>query len=175
MGYVTKNHICLFFLLSLSLIPTTPRAQWNVVSHDQVTAGIETDIASITNEEGYRLEIYRDTVGAVRSRFTLKNGLLKLAEKTCPTYQIDRGLPQNRSLNNAPCLSGDQWAEFILGYIKNNVIASSSMLAVMNGIAITFRFKLSNGDYRETRFSLYGSKRAMLSAFGGNIQVTTSN
>ena len=168
----TKTIIGIF--LALALLPLSGATQWQVISHNEVNAGVETSIAAITNADGYRLEIYRDSIGAVRSRFTLKPGLLSFAERSCPTYQIDRGLPQNRSLNQALCLSDDAWAEFILGYIKNNVIASSSMLALMNGIAITYRFKLENGDYRATTFSLYGSKRAMLSAFGGNIQVTTT-
>lgn len=162
------------FLLLLLFIPTMGLAQWNVISHDKVATGVETSIAAITNKEGHTLEIYRDAVGAVRSRFTLKKGLLQFAKRSCPSYQIDRGQAQNRSINDAPCISDKQWAEFILGYIKDNVIASSSMLAIMNGISITFRFKLANKDYRETKFSLSGSKRAMLSAFGGDIQVTTS-
>ncbi len=166
-----KKPLLLPICLAAVLFPSVGLAAWQVIVHDAVNAGTQTRSAAISNPDGYSLEVYRDGVGAVRMRFTLREGLLAFAERSCPSYQIDRSPPQNRSLNQAPCLSGLRWAEFILGYIKDNSISSSTTLALMNGIAISYRFKLKNGDYRETRFSLYGSRAAMLGAFGGNIQV----
>ena len=47
-------------------------------------------------------------------------------------------------------------------------------LALMNGNSITFLFELSNKDYRQTSFSLQGSKRAMTTAFGEKVSVSES-
>ncbi|MFT5351752.1 MAG: hypothetical protein ACI9MF_002577, partial [Gammaproteobacteria bacterium] len=116
-----------------------------------------------------------DSVDAVRARFTLSQGLIRFPDNLCPTFQIDSGLPTNRSLNDAPCLSGDTWAEFVLGYVENGHINSVAVAGLMNGVGLRFRFIIENGDYRETLFSLFGSKRAMSAALGNGITVNTVN
>lgn len=162
-------------LLAALFVPTAVSAQWTVVTHRVSASEPETRIAQTTNPDGYTLEIYRDSSDAIRSRLTLKDGLIALADKSCPTYQIDRGQPRNRSINDAPCISSPLWAEFILGHVKDGKIESSTLHGLMVGINITFRFILANGDYRETRFSLAGSMRTMQTAFGQDIVVTASN
>jgi len=142
-----------------------------VAELEDIKPGEETQVAYAENEEGYRLEIYRSPVDAVRGRFTLAGELVAFAEGSCATYQIDRGTPGNRSIDGAPCLSRDRWSEYILGRIENNHIASSSLLAIMNGINVVFRFKLESGDYRTTSFSLRGSKRALNSVLGEDVNV----
>ena len=159
------------YMVVLIMIPASVRAEWTVAS-DPGNGSSETLIARTNNENGYMLEIYQDSVKAVRGRFTLSGGLLKLKDKSCPTYQIDRNPPNNRSINEAFCLSGGNWSEYILGYVTNRHITSPALLSIMNGIDIVFRFQLENGDYRETRFSLAGSKRSMLTVFGEDITVS---
>jgi hypothetical protein len=161
-------------VLPLLLLPaTTPAsAEWRVLNHRDASTGAETIIASTTNTDGYTLEMYRDAVGAIRSRFTLTPGLTRLRQGACPTFQIDRGPAVNRSVNNAPCLAGEQWAEFVLGYISDNQIVSPRLLSFMNGNSIVFRFRLASGAYRDTEFSLLGSKRSMTAAIGNDINVT---
>ena len=161
--------VCLAGMLSL---PCSVLAEWTVETHSSdENTGITVPVAYTKNQDGYSLEIYQDSVNAVRGRFTLP-GLLRFMDKSCPTYQIDRNVPVNRSINEALCLSGGNWAEFILGYNTNQHITSPSLLSIMNGITITVRFKLENGDYRDTTFSLDGSKRAMITIFGGDVTVS---
>ena len=140
----------------------------------QKTQGEDADtvVAFTRNEDGYALEIYKDSVNAIRSRFTVRDGLLVLTDKSCPTWQIDRNKASNRSVNEAPCLSNAHWAEFVLGYIEDSRVASQPLLSIMNGINITYRFRLQSGDYRETSFSLAGSKRALTEAIGTNVAVS---
>ena len=147
-------------------------AEWNVVTN--ADDELQTLVAATTNNAGYRLEIYRDSVSAIRSRFTLPAGLLALPENSCPTFQIDKGLAQNLSVNQAPCLAGKTWSEFILGYVANDRVESSTLLGLMNGITIYYRFRLANGDYRQTEFSLAGSKRALTEAIGEQVVVARS-
>ena len=147
------------------------RAEWAVVQQREANDALTT-IARTTNEQGYSLEIYRDAAGAVRSRFSLREGLLTFSEKSCPTYQIDRGQPLNRSINSAICLASNRWAEYVLGYIVDRNVESRTLLALMNGINIAFRFRLAGGDYRETQFSLLGSKRSLTEALGVDVTVS---
>lgn len=170
-----RSSVGKYLLYAVAMFPAVAFAQWTVVTHRVSASGPETKIAQISNSEGYTLEIYRDSGDAIRSRLTLPNGLLSLADKTCPTYQIDKGQPSNHSINNAPCISSPQWAEFVLGHVKDGKIASSTLHGLMIGIKITYRFMLANGDYRETRFSLAGSMRTLQTAFGQAITVTVSD
>jgi hypothetical protein len=165
----------MLILTGTALVSSMPAlAQWSVVTNQVSEAATQTRIARTTNTAGYILEIYRDNGDTIRSRLTLTDGLIRLADKSCPTYQIDRGPSRNRSVNDAPCISQPRWAEFILGQVKGDKIESSILLSLMNGINITYRFMLADGDYRETQFSLTGSKWTMQSAFGQNVVVTAA-
>ena len=166
---------CRSLLYLVLLLPAVAAAQWTVVTHQTAESEPQTKVAQTINDAGYTFEIYLDAGNTIRSRLTLTDGLIKLADKSCPTYQIDRGKPRNRSINDAPCISRSQWAEFILGQVKDGKIESSILLSLMNGINISFRFVLADGDYRETQFSLAGSKWTMTSIFGQNVAVTASN
>jgi hypothetical protein len=158
--------------LILLLIPTLAMAEWKVITHTDINSDTETQVAYTENEDGYSLEIYKDSVGAIRSRFSLNTALDMFIKRSCPTYQIDTRLLDNRSINDAPCLTDLAWSEFILGYISDNNVASARLNALMNGSTITFRFMLDNGSYKETQFSLAGSKRATLSVIGDDINIT---
>ena len=162
-------------VLVLTSVIHPAAAQWSTIAHQEGTGNNPgTTVAYTINKDGYSLEIYIDSVNAVRSRFSLPEGMLAFTDKFCPSYQIDRGTPVNRSINDAPCISSSQWVEYIVGHADARGISSSTLLALMNGISITFLFKLSNQDYRQTSFSLQGSKRAMTSAFGDDMTVSES-
>ena len=157
--------------LTLMLSPVIAQAEWSVITHTDTNNNTKTQVAYTQNDEGYSLEIYKDNVGAIRSRFSLNIALDMLAKRSCPTYQIDSTLLDNRSINDAPCLTDLAWSEFILGYTENNSVTSDKLNALMNGGTITFRFILDNGSYKETNFSLSGSKRATLSALGPDVSI----
>jgi hypothetical protein len=165
-NFVKKTGLLLF------LCPILVHAEWSVITHTDTNNNTTTQVAFTENEEGYSLEIYRDNVGAIRSRFSLNAALDMLAKRSCPTYQIDSTLIDNRSINDAPCLTELAWSEFILGYTENDTVNSDKLNALMNGGTVTFRFRLENGSYMETNFSLIGSKRATLSALGPGISIT---
>jgi hypothetical protein len=169
--FLRRLFACLFVLSPLS----ASAAEWNIIKHNDMDTNTITSIAIIKNENGETLEIYKDSVDAVRARFTLSRNLIQFPDNFCPTFQIDRGEPTNRSVNDAPCLSAKTWAEFILGYVKNGNISSSAVVGLMNGVGLRFRFRLENGDYHETLFSLRGSKRAMSAALGNGVSVTPLN
>ncbi len=158
-------------LLILLCAPLASMGQWHIVSHENLSSDEKTRVAFTENKKGYSLEIYKDAVGAIRVRFTLNSKLNLFSKNICPTYQVDLTLIKNTSFNDAPCISKSNWSEFILGYITNKNITSLSLDALLNGNVITFRFVLDNGNYKETSFSLTGSKRAALSVIGKEINI----
>ncbi|MEX2353761.1 MAG: hypothetical protein WD709_06200 [Gammaproteobacteria bacterium] len=163
--------VILPFLLLLAIYPVNSPAEWVVNPNVQNEAVGETIVAHNVNDDGYTLEVYKDTEATIRVRFSLYDGLTGLDPDTCPTYQIDRGAPVNRSSNGERCRNSHNWAEYTFGRIQNNRITSSALLAIMNGNDVLFRFQLENGDYRETRISLAGSKRSLTSVVGEEIVV----
>lgn len=166
------NSIFLLILIFVADYPSAVSAQWVVNPNMRDELGTETVVAYTRNQEGYTLEIYKDSVSAIRGRITLDEGLLKFEDRLCPSYQIDQGTPGNVSINGASCLAGDNWAEYILAYARDGQIVSPLLLSIMNGNAATFRFRLENGDYRQTTISLLGSKRSLTTILGEDVTVT---
>ena len=154
--------------------PALIHAAWETVTVTNIDNDLQTKVARIENSDGYSLEIYRDASDAVRSRITMNNDN-RLKEKTCPTYQVDNRNIGNRSINDAPCISYRQWAEFVLGYIIDRQVTSTQLHNIMNGNRITYRFLLENSGYSETSFSLGGSKQALTDALGNDLKIVTDN
>ena len=169
--FIEKKNSCLCvkILLFIFCAPSLAIAEWHIISHANLNNDEKTQVAYTENRSGHSLEIYRDSVGAIRTRFTLNSKLNLFLNGICPTYQVDLTLVKNTSFNEAPCISNLNWSEFILGYITNDNISSLSLDALLNGNTIKFRYALDNGNYKETSFSLAGSKRAALKVIGKNI------
>ena len=154
------------------LFPFAASAQWAVVNQRLEGAQAEAVIARVRNVTGQTLEFYRDGVGAIRARFTLGDGLTALDQGHCPTMQVDRWAPMNRSVNDAACLATNKWSEYVVGYVVDQSVQSARLLQIMNGNLLRFRFRLHGGDYRDAEFSLAGSKRSLSAAIGTNVAVT---
>lgn len=170
---LSSKPLWLAVLLLLSGTPVNAN-EWNIITHNDMDSNTTTSIAIIENDKGYTLEIYKDSVGAIRARFTLTQNLVRWPDDFCPTFQIDNGPARNRSINDAPCLSANTWAEFVLGYESNGHVSSRAIVGLMNGVNISFRYLLDRGYYHETRFSLRGSKRAMSAALGAGVTVSST-
>jgi hypothetical protein len=167
-----RNIILTLFLLSISVQGQT-QARWNVVSHTDTDSGFQTDIATIENNDGYKLEIYRDVNDVVRLRFNIRNSFELLARKQCPSFQVDKRQLSNRSVNDALCLSQPRWAEYVIGYITDKTVLSQPLHNLMNGNVLYFRFLMNNENYAETSFSLSGSKAGLNGALGKDLIVIT--
>ncbi|MBI1733205.1 MAG: hypothetical protein HYR49_10640 [Gammaproteobacteria bacterium] len=157
---------------ALTFAPAAARAQWAVVTERLEGTQSEATIARIHNSTGHALEFYRDGAGAIRARFSLNAGITTLAKGSCPTLQVDRWSPMNRSVNDAACLATPRWAEYVLGHVTDRQVKSERLLQIMNGSLLTFRFRLDGGDYRDAQFSLAGSKRSLSAALGTDVVVT---
>ena len=163
-----KFRTLISILLCLSCVSAS--AQWQTRSEPLFTGGDEVTFAYVTNDEGYSLELYQD--GAmIRGRFKLLEGLTVFHEDSCPTYQIDNGTAINTSIDGTPCVLDRIWADFYFGEIQANVIISQVLRSLMDGNSITFRFRLKDGDYRWTNFTLLGSTRSITEVTGNQISV----
>lgn len=165
----------LFFFPLVLTVFQPAWAEWDIVNHTNIDNNQQTRVAYTENNDGYSLEIYRDGNGAVRSRFSMNNNQNRLDGKLCPTYQVDRRPMQSRSINDAPCIAHQKWAEFVLGYIVDRKVTSTLLHNIMNGNRITYRFALGTHGYAETMFSLMGSKRTLIEALGTDVTVLTDN
>ncbi len=159
--------------LLLLIISAPTHAQWNVMTHTDTDTGVQISVATIENQDNYKLEIYRDSNNVIRLRFNIRDSYDLLAIKQCPTYQVDKRKLSNRSINDAPCISQARWAEYVMGYISDDEVMSLPLHNLMNGNVIYYRFILKNGNYGETSFSLSGSKNILLSALGRNLTIKT--
>ena len=170
-----KRKLILFLILLNVSLPAQLQAQtqWNIMSHTDTDSSLQTLVATIENEEGYKLEIYRDANDVIRSRFNIRNSYDLIAVKQCPTSQVDERVLSNRSINDAPCISQPRWAEYVIGYIIDDKVLSLPLHNLMNGNVIYYRFLLKNRSYAETSFSLYGSKEILNTALGKNLVITT--
>ena len=158
-------------MIYTALTPHHAHAEWLINPDKKDALADETAVAYVINDDGYTFEVYKDSFSAIRGRFSIQDRMLALGQQHCPSYQIDRGAPSNTSVAGDPCLSTDTRAEYIFGIIQNNQIISPPLLAMMSGLTMTFRFRLKNGDYHETRFSLRGSRRVLTSVLSDQVVV----
>ena len=70
------------------MTPLSVSAEWNIITHTSLNNDLKTQVAYTENKSGYSLEIYKDNVGSVRSRFTLNSSLNLISTDICPTYQV---------------------------------------------------------------------------------------
>ena len=94
--YLFSQNICLWLIF---FAPIASYADWDIITHTNLNNALKTQVAYTENKNGYSLEIYKDTVGAVRTRFTLNSSLNLISKEICPTYQVDLTLVKNTSFN----------------------------------------------------------------------------
>ena len=158
-------------VLGLVLVSANAPAQWNVVEETVPESDEPLTLAMVANDSGHSLRIYVDSDNRVRGIFQIRDGFDTIAESSCPTYRIDHWQP-------AVLTSGEDWcrlepkrAYFTLGILDGETIRSTPLIHLMNGTFIMFRYHLASLGYRETRFTLSGSKQALYDALGGNVTV----
>ncbi len=128
-------------------------------------------VASINGEHGQRLEMFVDARDTIFLRFTLGQGFETFAATSCPTFQIDERKPMHHFNPGPQCTVSSKDVTFSLGEIVDRGIRSLVVHRLLNGNAVTFRYTVSNGQYREATFSLSRSKQAMRKLLGYGLKV----
>jgi hypothetical protein len=146
-------------------------AQW-VVGSETVKEGEEPiKVAMVRNASGHALLLYQDEASMVRGLFIIRPGFDAIAESSCPTYQIDDHKPLSLILGTDSCVLEPTRAHFIVGPVADGRVRSDQLLGIMNGTTLLFRYPLASRGYRETVFTLQGSKQAVYEVIGADVKV----
>ena len=150
----------LFFTCILHATPAT--AQWRVAQEIPAGSNFRIDVAIIENDSGHMLRLFNDESQNVRAIFTIRDGFDTIDPGVCPTYRVDQREPKRVTFEANGCRILPKQAEFTLGKVGQG--RDRDLHRIMNGSDITFRYRLGGGNYRETSFTLRGSKYALTTA-----------
>lgn len=149
-------------LIGSALLASTANAQWRVAQETPSGMDRRIDIAIVENDSGHSLRLYSDADQNVRGIFTIRGGFDTIDPKGCPTYRVDEREPQHVAFDQDRCRVLPKQAEFSLG--RTGFGRNWQLHRIMNGDNIVFRYRLGGGNYRETVFTLRGSKYALTTA-----------
>lgn len=158
-------------LVAAALYSASAAAQWQVYNVGADAGQGVGDVAAVTNANGDSLRVYRGEEGFVYGEFVLREGFHTLARSTCPTYQIDLKRPVALRSGRDGCEVSERSARFVLGLTEGGHVESAALRGLMDGTRLRFRFHLTGLGYRETEFSLRGSKHALNRAIGTDASV----
>ena len=144
------------------LLAGAAHAQWRVAQETPNGSKKRTYIAIVENDSGHSLRLYNDDTQNVRGLFTIRGGFDTMDPGGCPTYRVDKREPRRVTFEQERCRILPKQAEFTLG--KAGFGRNRQVHRIMNGNDIVFRYRLGNGFYRETVFTLRGSKYALTTA-----------
>lgn len=160
-----KIHWLPIILFLLSCVLPAAQAAW------ETTVAGEHAVASINGEHGQRLELFVDERDTLLLRLALGQGFETFAASSCPTFQIDERKPVHHFNPGPQCAVASKTVTFSLGGIVNRSMRSLVVHRLLNGNAVTFRYTIANGQYREAKFSLSRSKQAARKLLGYALKV----
>ena len=137
-------------------------AQWRVAKEKPAGIGKSINVAMVGNDSGHSLRLFNGETQNVRGIFTIGDGFDTMDPGVCPTYRVDNREPRRVTFEEGRCRILPKQAEFTLG--KTGQGRNRKLHRIMNGSNIVFRYRLGGGNYRETRFTLRGSKYALTTA-----------
>lgn len=144
------------------LLAGPAHAQWRVAQGTPSGSGKRIHIAIVENDSGHSLRLYNDETQNVRGLFTIRGGYDTMDPGGCPTYRVDKREPKRVTFDEQRCRIMIKQAEFTLG--KSGYDRNRQLNRIMNGNTLIFRYRLGSGNYRETEFTLTGSKYALTTA-----------
>jgi len=146
--------------------PWPAAAQWTTVTGDG-----EPPQAAVRNDEGAEVRIRLVDERRVHATYRLPAGLARLDPAGCPTFQIDRRVPENLATEAHECRVSGAGSDAVLAEIVNGRVESPTLLELMNGSELTVRYRLLHAGYGASRFTLRHSKQALSDALGAGVEV----
>ena len=134
-------------------------AQWRVAQGTPAGIGKRINIAIVENDSGSSLRFFNDETQTVRGIFRIRDGFDTIDPRVCPTYRVDNRELRRVTFEEGRCRILRRQAEFTLG--KTGQGRNRQLHRIMNGDSIAIRYRLAGGNYRETTFTLRGSKYAL--------------
>ena len=155
-------------LFAAALLARPAFGQWRVAQETPAGIGKRINIAIVENDSGSSLRLFNDETQTVRGIFTIRDGFDTIDADVCPTYRVDNREPRRVSFEEGRCRVLPRQAVFTLG--KTGQGRNRQLHRIMNGDSIAIRYRLAGGNYRETTFTLRGSKYALTTAVN-NLEV----
>lgn len=127
--------------------------------------------ATATEANGASVALYRNG-DDILLEFRIKPGFNGLAQDHCPTFQVDSRTPLFHAAVGKSCEMAADHAVITLARIAGRRLKSAPIDSLLNGEQVAFRYLTTDDTYRETRFSLKRSARAIRSAVGRNVRIS---
>jgi len=152
-------------LALLATIPTAAQVRaWQKVERTPALAGLPAKAAAVSNEQGYVLQVQMADPSRLLAIFRLPPGLSSLDSDGCPTFKVDDLTPDPLHIPAGRCHSDGAEATLEVARIVEGKLESEIMLQLLNGEALAVIHRIQGAGYRTARFSLKGSKSALLAA-----------
>jgi hypothetical protein len=169
-----KKQLLLAALLAFSL--SVNAQQWRVETRrDSMTDEVKRT-ATITNQAGYSVSVYRGPGGAAWFNFALPTRSLgQISPKRAPVYRVDRHEPEDlddlrRTSERSEALRlytwEPGWVNAVIWHGDESEGRGASLEQLMNGKSLAVRYYLFTGGHRETTFPLTGAQSAISKALG---------
>lgn len=163
--------------LMLALISTSAFSRWDVENDVDAMTDRATVVARSTNSEGHRVSIYRRDDGSVWMNFRISDASFDLlSPQVAPMFRVDDRKAHNlgdvkRLQELVPSLPKGyfwepKWINVRIWDGSNEKGRSSELADLMTGERAVFRYFLSTGGSRDTRFDLAGARDAIAKAAG---------
>lgn len=169
----------ILFAIAALLFLTPVTAKWEVETRTDSMTDDEITTASVQNESGHTLSVYiRDTIAfgetksAVWAAFRLsKTSADLIGSENLPVYRVDKKDPHDLQNNKTITETSDgamttylwepKWVQWQIYHGQNEVVSDGSLYELMSGGSVVFRYYLPTGGYKETSFTLEGSRDAI--------------
>ena len=151
--------------LALLWLPGT-HAQWSIENDDDNTA-----VALVRNDSGDEFRLWRNGDG-IEATLTLHQGLASMSADGCPSFRIDDHPPRVGAGEGEVCVIEGRTATFVLATAQGDEVRSAMLMEFINGATLHFIYHLEGTGYRETLFTLQGSKQSITAAIGNGVTVT---
>lgn len=172
---VDRKLPCLILALALAQGVIAGTDSWETTRSEDAESTASSDRASVSSSDGYRLALFRDAQGTLRGRLQIQRGLDQFSSFGCATLRVDKRAPINLHDSYYHCVSDNDNVEFRLGDIDGNTIASLILTQLINGSRLEVSFTLKGVGYRQTTFTLSGSKQAVAQLLGSGVQVKSAD
>ncbi|MBT3044253.1 MAG: hypothetical protein KME67_15435 [Candidatus Thiodiazotropha sp. (ex Codakia orbicularis)] len=160
-------------------------ADWTVTKRVDAMTDEVRKSAIIKNKLGHTFSIYRISPdGEVWGNFALAEGTFDQVDwKKPPIYRIDKHKPNDLESKKRLQEMGlgihayewePKWVNFLMWHGKEDEGLSDSLVQLMEGKRVVFRYYLGTGGFKDTSFPLKGSSSAIAEAIGISAKVDHS-
>ena len=171
----------LLLVIALLTVSTAARAEWTVEEiRDEKTAE-KVLAATSTNDDGYRIDIFRNRDNAVRWQLSLPSSSFdRIADSgLLALFRVDDGksseieISSNRlsQLNIEQPASNGQMIRDRLWHGESASPTRGNLRNVLDGKTLSVRFNLTHGDYADTSFDLAGAAPIIAKAINISVAV----